>query len=107
MDHCPSNISKYLTMSTFIFTNMVTMEKVGKVTHYYPKISVAVVDLTAPLKVGDRIRIMGYTTDVEQKVKSIEIEHKRIEEAKSGDSIGIKTKNRVREKDILYKLIPD
>ena len=81
------------------------LEEVGKVTHYFSKIEVAVVDLTAPLSVGDRIAIKGATTDFEQTVESMQIEHKDVKTAKAGDSIGLKVKERVRENDVVYKIV--
>jgi len=81
------------------------LQEVGTVTHYYPRIGVVVVEVTAPIKVGDRIRVRGSTTNFEQTIESMEIEHKRIEEAKPGDSIGLRVKERVREKDIVYKIV--
>ncbi len=80
------------------------MEKaIGKVIHYWGNISVAGIDLTkGELKVGDKIHITGHTTDFTQKVKSIHIEEDKIEEAKIGDSIGVKVKNHVREHDTVY-----
>ncbi|MCD6403715.1 MAG: translation elongation factor-like protein [Nanoarchaeota archaeon] len=80
------------------------MEEVGRVTHFFNKISVAVVELNGTLKVGDNIRIKGKNTDFEQTVESMQIEHKPVEEAGPGDSIGLKVKERVREGDIVYKL---
>lgn len=82
-----------------------TLEKVGEVSHYFTKISVAVVELTAPLRTGDRISIKGMTTDFEQAVESMEIEHEPVEKAEGGDSIGLKVADRVREGDIVYKLV--
>ena len=81
------------------------LEKVGDVSHYFSRINVGVVELTAPLKVGDRIAIKGMTTNFDQTVESMEIEHKSVQEAKVGDSIGLKVKERVREGDIVYKLV--
>ena len=77
---------------------------VGKVTHYYPKIGVAIVDVLDEIKIGDRISIEGATTNFEQVVESMEIEHKKIEVAKAGDKIGLKVIDRVRERDNVYKL---
>ncbi|MCK4424615.1 translation elongation factor-like protein [Candidatus Bathyarchaeota archaeon] len=77
--------------------------EVGRVTHFFAKISVAVVELTAPLAVGDRILIKGPTTDLEQVVESMQIEHENIERAEAGQSIGLKVEQRVREIDIVYK----
>jgi len=82
-----------------------TLEKVGEVSHYFTKIGVAVVELTAPLRVGDRIAVKGMTTNFEQTVESMQIEHEPVEEAKAGDSIGLKVADRVREGDIVYKLV--
>jgi putative protease len=79
------------------------LKEVGTITHYFPKIGVAIVEVTAPIAVGDTIRIKGTTTDFEQTVKSMEIEHKKIEKAKPGDSIGLKVEDKVRERDIVYK----
>jgi len=77
---------------------------IGKVTHYFGNIGVAVLELTDTLKVGDTIRIVGGTTDFTQTVDSIEIEHKKVEEAKKGDSIGLKVSQKVREGYKVYKL---
>jgi len=78
---------------------------VGKVTHYYGKIGVAVVELEDELSVGDEISIEGKTTNFRQKVESMQIEHKNIEKAKAGDSIGLKVIEKVREGDKVYKII--
>lgn len=77
--------------------------EVGRVTHFFTKISVAVIELKAPLAVGDRILIKGPTTDLEQVVESMQIEHKNVQRAEAGQSIGLKVNQRVREKDIVYK----
>lgn len=78
--------------------------EVGKVTHFYPKISVAVVALTAPLQVGDKIIIQGKTTRIEQTVESMQIEKVNIQKADAGQSIGLKVNGRVKEGDIVYKI---
>ncbi len=81
------------------------MEEIGEVTHYFSKISVAAIKITnGNLKVGDKIRIKGATTDFEQVVESMEINKQKVDEAKPGDEIGIKVKERVREGDKVYKL---
>jgi len=82
------------------------MEKkeIGKIGHFYGKISVAVVDLTDTLKVGDKILIEGPTTSVEQVVDSMQIEHENIDVAKKGQSIGLKIAGSVREKDTVFKI---
>lgn len=80
------------------------MEEIGKVTHYFSKISVGAVELTGTLKVGDKVRFKGATTDFEQVVESMQIEGQNVEEAGPGDAVGLKVKDRVREGDIVYKL---
>ncbi len=81
-----------------------TLEKVGEVSHFFTKINVAVVELSASLSKGDNITIKGMTTNFEQAVESMQIEHETVEKAKKGDSIGLKVADRVREGDIVYKL---
>ncbi len=77
--------------------------KVGQITHFFAKISVAIVDLTETLKVGDRILIKGPVTDFEQVVDSMQIEHQNVEVAEAGHSIGLKTAQHVHERDLVYK----
>jgi hypothetical protein len=77
--------------------------QVGRITHFFSKISVAVVELTAPLSMGERILVKGPSTDFEQVVESMQIEHKNIPRAEAGQSIGLKTAEHAREKDIVYK----
>lgn len=74
----------------------------GDVRHFFPRISVAVIDLINELRVGDEIIIQGKTTNLRQKVESMEIEHKKVEVAPPGSSIGLKTVDRVREGDRVY-----
>jgi len=81
------------------------LKVIGKVTHYYPNINVAVIELNDEISVGDKILIKGSTTNFEQVVESIQIEKKNIERAFAGQKIGLKVKDRVREKDIVYKII--
>ncbi len=80
------------------------LEEVGKVTHYFTKIGVAVIELTNKLSVGDRILIQGSTTNLEQAVSSMQIEHKNVSSAQAGQSIGLKVEQRVREEDKVYKI---
>lgn len=77
-------------------------KQVGKIRHFFEKINVAVVDVTTKLKVGDTIRIKGSTTDFEQEVDSMQIEHEKIKEAKKGQAIGMKVQAPVRENDGVY-----
>lgn len=77
--------------------------EVGHITHFFSKISVAVLELTSPLLVGDRILVKGPTTDFEQVVDSMQIEHAGIPRAEAGQSIGLKMAKPVRERDVVYK----
>jgi putative protease len=63
-----------------------------------------VVELSAPIKKGDKILIRGGTTNVSQVVESMEIEHEQLNEAQAGQRIGLKVADRVRENDIVYKV---
>jgi translation elongation factor EF-1alpha len=82
---------------------MEELREVGKVSHFYNNINVAVIEVTDTLSVGDKIFIKGPTTDIEQTVDSMEIEHQKIKQATAGHSVGMKVKGRVRENDIVYK----
>ena len=77
--------------------------QVGHITHFFSKIGVAIVELTATLIVGDRILVKGPTTDFEQVVDSMQIEHQNVQRAESGQSIGLKVAQPVKEKDVVYK----
>jgi putative protease len=81
--------------------------EIGKVTHFFNGISVAVIELTDTLKVGDTVHIKGATTDFVQKVESMEINHQKVKEAGYGESIGLKVKERVREGDKVYKVVEE
>ena len=80
------------------------MKEVGEVFSYYSEIEVAAIKLNGKLKVGDKIKIKGHTTDFEQGVDSMQIGHKKVDEAKKGDDIGIKVLDKVRKHDIVYKI---
>lgn len=82
------------------------MEKkeIGRISHYFGGPGVAAIVLTDVLRVGDRISIEGHTTNFETVVASIQIEHSSIQEAKAGESVGIKVPERVREHDLVYKV---
>ena len=82
---------------------MAKEKPIGKITHFYDKIKVAVVALNAKLKVGDRIKIGKNDSFVEQEVKSIQIEHEKLKEAKKGQEIGLKVSKKVREGDLVFK----
>jgi translation elongation factor EF-1alpha len=81
-------------------------EKVGVVKDFFAKINVAGIDITGNLKVGDTIHVKGHTTDFEQLVDSMQVEHEQVDEAKAGDAIGIKVSERCRGGDTVYKVTP-
>ena len=81
------------------------LQEIGRVTHYFTKIGVAIVELKSLLSVGDRIHFKGPNTDLAQSVESMQIEHKNVTQAKTGQSIGLKVDDRVRENDRVYKII--
>ena len=78
---------------------------VGRVTHYYSRISVAVLTLSGDLKVGDKIEILGKTTEFSQVVTSMEIEHRKIQSATAGMEVALKVADTVRKGDIVYKVV--
>ena len=77
---------------------------IGKVTHFFSHINVAVIKLSDVLNVGDTIRIVGGETDFTQAVDSMEIEHEKVESAKPGDSVGMKVEQKVRDGYKAYKV---
>ena len=79
------------------------LEEIGKVLHYYSRIGVAVIELKAPLSIGDQILVKGQTSDFEQVIESMQIEHVNVSAAKKGDSIGLKVDKLVKPNDILFK----
>jgi putative protease len=78
-------------------------KQIGKITHFFSKIGVAVVELTDTIKVGDTILIKGANTEFEQTIKSMQIEHESIEEAGKGQSVGMKVDQKVHENDVVFK----
>lgn len=76
---------------------------IGKIIHYYDKINVGIIEVSKTLEKGDKIHIKGNTTDFEEEVKSMQIEHEQIDKAKKGDVIGMAVKEKVREGDLVYK----
>lgn len=79
-------------------------KEIGSVTNYFSKIGVAVIKLTAPLKLGDEVRIRGGTRDFQQRVESMQVEHQPIEEAAPGQEIALKLDQKVRVNDKVYKV---
>ena len=80
-------------------------EVIGTVSDFFAHPVVAAIELTASVKVGDKIRIKGHTTDLELTVDSMQIENQSVQEAKAGDSIGVKVPERVRDGDTVYKVV--
>ncbi len=75
---------------------------IGKVSDFFAKPVVAGIELTGTLKLGDKIHIKGHTTDMELTVDSMQIDNVDVEEAKAGDSVGIKISDRARRGDTVY-----
>lgn len=79
--------------------------EIGRVTHYYNHLNVAVLSLNGNLKIGDQIHILGHLTDFTQKVTSLEVEHQRVQSVKLGDDVAIKVIEPVREHDRVFKVV--
>ena len=82
-------------------------KKVGEVFHFYTKIGVAAIRVTDDgIAIGDTVQIQGPSTNLEQTVDALQIEHAIVSRAGPGQEVGMKVRDRVREKDFVYKLIP-
>jgi len=79
-------------------------EVVGHVSDFFARPVVAGIEMTGTLKTGDKIHIMGHTTDLEMVIDSMQIDNANVAEAKPGDSVGIKVTDRVRHGDTVYKV---
>lgn len=80
--------------------------EVGKIVKFFPKPSVAALEVTGgTIKRGDTLKYQGHTTDFTQEVTSMEVDNNPVDEAKAGDLVGIKVKERVRENDKVYKVV--
>ena len=80
-------------------------KQIGTVDHFFGNISVGMIKLTDSLKVGDKIRIKGSTSDFTQDISSMQIDRVPAEEAKAGDLIGLKVEQKVRKDDVVYKVV--
>jgi selenocysteine-specific translation elongation factor len=78
--------------------------EIGRVTNYFSRIGVAVIELTGPLEIGDQIRVKGGDRDFQQEVESMQIEHQAIEKAGAGQEVAVKLDQRARTNDSVYKL---
>lgn len=81
---------------------MAEEKEIGKITHYYTNIGVAVIELTKTLEAGNQIHIKGQTSDFSQTVGSMQFEHKAIDKANAKQSVGLKVDEQVREGDKVY-----
>ena len=77
---------------------------IGKVTHYYNHLGVGIIKLTGTLNKGELIKFVGHGRDFSQNANSLQLEHKDIQTAKKGDEIGLKTDQKVKEGDEVYKV---
>lgn len=94
------------TASMKVIASGASLEEVGVVTHYFSHVEAAVVKMTkGTLTVGDEIIVKGHTTDFKEKVDSIQLEHVSINSASIGQEIGLKVKTKVREHDVVYKIV--
>lgn len=78
--------------------------KVGKISHYFNKIGVAVVEVLKSIKAGDQIKISGHDKEFNQVISSMQVDNKPLEKAKKGDSIGLKVDQEVKDGDLVYKV---
>ena len=78
---------------------------IGQVTHYWSHLGVAGVHLNAPLDVGDHIHIAGHTSDLEQRVTSIEMDHNPLPHAEANADVGIEVADHVRVHDTVYRMV--
>jgi translation elongation factor EF-Tu-like GTPase len=80
------------------------MKPIGKITHYYDKIGVAIIELKEKIKVGDKIKIEGGKNEFDQTIESMEIDRKPVDSAGPGDAVGIKTKEKTKEGALVLKI---
>jgi len=83
---------------------MMSGTRIGDVTHFYDRIGVAVIILTGEIRLGDQVHFLGRSTDFEQEVKSIQIEHQPISEAGPGQEIALKVERRVHPHDKVFTI---
>ena len=78
--------------------------EVGKVVHWYDKLGVAIIELSAPLSAGDTVKFKHGDQEFQQAITSMQVEHQAVQSAKPGDSVGVKTDQKVREGTVVYKI---
>src|SRR5881296_2519026 len=97
----------YLSPRTHASAMPQERKKVGEVFHFYGNIGVAAIRLTDEgIAIGDTVQIQGPSTNLEQTVETLQIEHADVSRAGPGQEVGMKVRDRVREKDFVYKLVP-
>ena len=79
-------------------------KEIGVITHFFDKIRVAVIELKDELQVGDKIHVNGKNSDFEQTVDSMQVDHAPVQNAKSGDAVGMHVAEPVHEKDVVSKI---
>ena len=79
-------------------------KEIGRIVHYYGHLNVGIIELSDTLKVGDKIRVKGHTSDFTQVVESMQIEHANVTEGKPGNLVGIKIKDKAHPNDKVYKI---
>lgn len=79
---------------------------VGRVTHYFPAIQVAVVEVESEVRVGDQIRIEGHTSNFVQEVRSMQIDHQPVEAVGAGEQVAIELVDRARVNDLVFRARP-
>ena len=79
-------------------------KEIGKVTHFFDKISVMVVKLTNKISIGDRIKVKRGDEEFEETIESMQVEHENIEKAKKGDEIAIKVSSPTKEGAVVFKV---
>lgn len=81
--------------------------EIGRVTHYFNHLNVAVLKLTDNMKLGDTIHILGHVTDLTEKVSSMQVNHHAVVSVKPGDDVALKVNEPVREHDIVYRVVEE
>ncbi len=82
-----------------------TMEEIGRIAAFFAHPSAAIVALKAPLRVGETIYVKGHTTDFQQVVESMQVDHQPVQEAQPGQDVAVKMKDKCRKHDAIYKLV--
>jgi len=81
--------------------------EIGTVTHYFNHLNVAVIKLADSLKLGDKIHILGHSTVLEERVASMEVNHRVVLWVKPGEDVAIKVNEPVREHDVVFRIVEE